>query len=421
MGAEPTRSNLLRGEGNPYLVVALVSIVAAQVAQFALPDAHVGPDLPIGVAITGLGMLGALVLWIPYASRWTWPALVRVFLGLLGVIWLVTLGLAIGDGNVIGISTFAIPGLVLLVLVKALSAGATSRAMDWFAWALLVGSAVSLVLEVIGAAPDWYRDAARVAGDRGEYWLPLADLVGIRGRWAGPFTAPNLAGLVGAFVLVYGITRRTWTRWACVVGGVIMLLLAGSRSAFIAAVAGAACLVVVRALRPGGRRVPPVLAWAAGLAAVAVAGVFVVRNPGLTGRLPVWPVFVDLWKSSPITGVGDSGIDAAITAGTLPTWAFHAHNVFLDAAVRYGIVAFALVVAAFVVAGIVGVRAARRGAGLSVALLAVLVVVGMSDRSVEWRYLTCGFLIFMLAVLAGADPARGRDRAAEVRAETPVT
>ena len=81
---------------------------------------------------------------------------------------------------------------------------------DVFAWAVVGFSAFTLALESAGVIPYWNLGdpAAMIANERAAYFLPLADVFGIEGRWSGPFAHPNLAGPAGGFLLILGATRR---------------------------------------------------------------------------------------------------------------------------------------------------------------------------------------------------------------------
>jgi O-antigen ligase len=123
------------------------------------------------------------------------------------------------------------------------------------------------------------------------------------------------------------------------------------------------------------------------------------RDPGFSGRTTVWPEFVRLWGTDRILGVGQAGIDELIDAGVLPDWAHHAHNVALDTLVRYGVVGLAVMVVAFASAVFIVWKSARSGRVAGLALVVMLIVGGLADTILHWRYLTTPMAVLLLAVL----------------------
>lgn len=309
------------------------------------------------------------------------------------------------------------PALLLMgaMLGLALLRPPDARASGWLLDVLAVGvSAVSLVvllMEVVGLKGSWYDELQLgdlLTMERSMYWTPLADLLGLDGRWAGPFDHPGRAGQVGALILVWGLTRRGWVRPVLVAAGALFVLLAGSNTAYLSVAVGLALLVVVTALRRFGqlpRWLARVAIAGALLAVVLLLVVIVGPNTGLTGRTTIWPTYLELWRSSPWTGVGDVGIGAAQHAGLLPAWAYHAHNSWLDLLVRYGVPALVLSVVAIGGAAVATVGYARRGSAGPLAVLAVLLVASITQPMIVWLLPTIPMTMLVLAVLAsGPDP-----------------
>ena len=173
------------------------------------------------------------------------------------------------------------------------------------------------------------------------YWIPLADLVGIDGRWAGPFDHPGRSGQAGAIVLVWGITRiGSAPGRASWLSGLAMVLLAGSNTAYLAAAAGA-CVVLAAW---GLRRVGPLPRWVAHRPAASSAcscspSSSSARTWGSPAARPSGPPTSSLWQELAVDRGGEAGIAQAITDGRLPAWAYHAHNSWLDLLARNGVLA----------------------------------------------------------------------------------
>ena len=82
------------------------------------------------------------------------------------------------------------------------------------------------------------------------------------------------------------------------------------------------------------------------------------------------------WTNSPISGVGETGITAAI-----------------GALVVILVVAIAIVIA---------LRAGRRGFAIGAAIIATSIVDGLSEDLVEWRYLSIALVPIVLAAMLAA-------------------
>ena len=98
---------------------------------------------------------------------------------------------------------------------------------------------------------------------------------------------------------------------------------------------------------------------------IAFAGYVLVIDPTLNLRTPVWEVFLSERTTSPMTGVGASGIQNQIDGGTLQSWANHGLNLAIDALMRYGAL----------------------GVAASAVILATRLADCISEDIVDWRYL----------------------------------
>jgi O-Antigen ligase len=414
-----------------YLSVMLVGSLLTDITLLVARESRVFGLPAVALVMLGCLALAAVLWWRCPRAPTTSPAL-GSFLAVFGVTWIYMLTLSVIRAESVAVPAIAMAVLLAMLWLKPPSRIAASEASDVFAWVLVGGTLVTLALEVLGIVPSWYTTFANLdlaAADRDTYWLPLADLLGLDGRWAGPFVHPNFAGPVGAFLVVFGATRRGARRLVFMSVGILVILLAGSRSAAIAALAGLVVLVMARWLvRPS--RVPRVVRAVLVSAPLVLAAVYVfVRNPGLTGRTSVWPDMVTLWQKAPVLGIGDQGFAEAIDSGALPIWAHHAHDVLLDALVRTGVVGFALVLALMTLATVITARAARSGSFVGIAIVGMLLVGGLADTILHWRYLTVPSTALLLAVLiaAGAtsDEAEtrvepGEPRPAQVPGSDPV-
>ena len=408
-----------------YLGVLVVAIVAVPVADQLLPGitllGEVDVAQVIAVALGGVG----LALWVRCRSAVRLGRLQQVFLGCVLAVWILTMALSIVRSPIPLPSALLTGLLVVLVWAKPPSTRSAGRALDVLAWSLVLAAILTVAAEASGLVDSWYAQldlSDLLAFERSSYWLPLADVVGIDGRWAGPFIHPNRAGPVGGLLLVLALRRRGWDSWVFAITGLVMLALTASRTSQLAALAG----VVLVLCLPWVLRAPRVAAPSRGIMAVALVGVVAlllapvwlapaVLGPGasdgnayvssamtLTGRTTLWPVYVELWQASPWTGLGASGIFEAIYSGILPGWGSHAHNTYLDALTRNGVVAFVLVLAVVVVAALATLGDARRGRPIGLAIVGLLVVAGLGHTTIEWRYPEVPLVALILVVLMSA-------------------
>jgi hypothetical protein len=399
-------------DGALYLAVLLVASVAQQVAEYLWLNPVVFGASRSAFIVDAVALAIAAVAFARYRPPRSWGNAGLACLATFFAIWVVALLGEIMRGGTISSATFMVPIVLVLVMVKRPTLAATRTAVDAFAWALVAAALLGLVLEMTGVMPSWYPNAEWAQGDRQVYWIPLDGLLGLDGRWAGPFGHPSLTGPVGGFLVVYGFTRAAWRRWVFVGSGVLVLLLAASRSSMMATVLAVGGLAAVHL----GRRRPRLggaLALACLLVFVVVSASYLRGDSGLSGRTTVWPVYVTLWQQSPWLGIGTEGISAAIDAGTLPGWARHAHDIWLDAATRTGLLGLALVVALFVQAMVAAVRAAVRGEAAAIGILLMLVFAGVNDTLVYWLRPTSIMMMLVSAVLLALTAGERRRSAAD--------
>jgi len=381
-----------------YASVLAIGVPAALAAAEVTKGADLLPGLPVFLAVHIVVLVAALVLWLR-CTTWSRSTPVRIVLGAIAVLWLLITVLALARDP--GVE----PEIVVVLASMALLAGkppgpvSARRVADNLCWALVAIVALTVLLEATGLVRSPYADITVETYDRSEYWLPISHLLHIDGRWAGPFIHPNRAGPIGAFLLVYGVTRRGPSRVVFAAIGLLVLLLASSRTAWIGAAAGLAALVIGAWLsRPRSRR----QLWLAAGAAVAFGVVVlavVARNPGLTGRTGVWPEYLALFRESPWTGTGTRGILTAIDTGALPGWAAHAHNTYIDMLARNGVFAFVIALAILGYALVVAVQGARAGSQAGLGLVAMILVASLGHTIVAFANPEVLLWVLVLAVM----------------------
>jgi hypothetical protein len=406
-----TRSLLatLRSNGAFYLATLLLTFVVGQFAQHLWPTEILFKGQPASTVVNFAGFGIALLLWWIYRPRDSWP---RVFAALLvawAVLWGVVLGLSVLHDDLFNLTSFLVLPILAMIWLKKPSLPATFVAGDVFACGLVVIALASQVLIVIGMREidfqGWNRLATQTQVMEFAYTYfgaVLGDWPGPMARWSGPFGNVNYAGPIGAFLLVYGLLRPWKQRVVFVLAGVVIVLTSDSRTSVLSCGVGIAALIALSA-KLGGLRVPTWLRVAVPAAvAMAVIGYIAVIDPTLNQRTPVWEVFVSAWKTSPVVGVGGSGLQDLISGGTLEWWANHGHSILVDPLARYGAVGVAAVTAVIVVSGVVATQAARIGFAASAVLLVTCLADGFSEDLVDWRYLGVQAVPLLLAGLLGA-------------------
>jgi hypothetical protein len=419
-------TRLVRSDPAVYVAVLAAAYPIALLAAQVWPDTELFPGVEVMEAVMGVLAAAGVVLWL-LCREWSGSVAVRSLVGLVLMLWTLVMILELTRGSFAPSRTSLVLGLSMaLVLAKPPGPDAALRAMGAFAWALLAVAAISIALESLGLAVAWSQtadDFGRGAFERDSYWLPISHLLGLDGRWAGPFGHPNRAGPVAALLIVLGSSRRGWSSWVLAASGLVMLALSASRTSEFAALAGVVTLLaapwILRGSRPDRAAkglVPAVLAGVlllilapallpAGSGTASGSGQYVASALTGTGRTSIWPEYVALWRGSPWVGVGSEGIGAALQSGRLPLWATHAHNTFLDAAARYGSGVLLLFLAVMGLALVVTVGAARRGRPAGLAVVAVVVVNGLGHTVIGFVFPEVALWALVLAVMMSAPPS----------------
>lgn len=401
----------------------LVAILGTEILTMVVGAVLWQPGRSIGLAqliVYVIGVALGLVLWRQCPARTPARGLLRAFLILALAMWVLEAGRQWAAGTWVNPVWLTVPLLLVLVWRKPPSPVEAASVLTGMAIVVLGAVAVSLVLEVTGVAQSWYavtESEVLREGDRATYWLPLAEPLGLEGRWAGPFPHPNMAGPVGGLLIVVGLCRRGWLQAALLAGGLSVLLLTSSRTSLVGALAavivvGLAALVWDRRRSwvqwsvLAGTPVALLLMLAQSLTYTGTTTTLGVSGQlsSATGRSTIWPVYADLWMESPWTGVPDAVIGKAIADGRLPAWAEHAHNLGLDSLVKFGVLGAVLVVGTLLVAGLMAVRAAAQGARVGIGLIFVILGCALTESLVFWRLWAVSTMILFLAVIASVGP-----------------
>jgi len=391
---------VLRGSSRPYLFTLVLALLVGGYAEYLRHFLGIGIPLVFGQApdiyLTAIGVGLAAVLWALYRGTRTRQRLLVAFLGLLAVTWLLHWALSRVHGDAFTYAVLLYVPVVFALWWKTPTRADVQSALLVLGWSLVVVLVGTRILEMLGVLPVLDVGDRILGFELRSYWLPFSGTLGPElGRWHGPLGHAGKTGAAAAFMVVLAVGLRGRSRWVFGVVGVLTLMLTASRGSMIAAAAGVLA-VVLFGDNPLTRRVPRRwLLLAVGGVALAGLAAVLLRNPNLTGRTTYWSVAYDVWVTSPVIGVGNSGMQSSelAMAGT------NAHNIVFDALVKFGLVGTALVIALLAISVLLAIRAVRVGVALPLGLIATYLVIGMSEADTEWMRMTLPWLWLVLATL----------------------
>lgn len=251
-------------------------------------------------------------------------------------------------------------------------------------WTVVAFAKIALAITVVGSL-------IVIVANAPEAWLiSEGGLVpGTPGRLQGATYHPNV---LGPLPLLYLILERywpshRWVRWPLSVLAVAALVLSESKTAWVAAVVVG---IVLWSSDPGRSRNArfaaslAVIGLIAGLAVYALEGVdelaasTVSSVTTLTGRTELWQIGLDAWQRDPLVGAGPEFF-MTYAANSGQTWAGQAHNQFVQTLTQHGIVGLVTLGVYVGVLVQVALRNSVRSRATSVALVALLLVRGITE------------------------------------------
>lgn len=384
---------------SPYLATLIIGSIAGLWAGYLRPAEPIawGQSAAVILPLVGVGISSLFWLFLDSRPRLTgWPLL---FMTLLGIAWVVSLGVFRYHGDAFTYGALAFLPLLAMISMKPPSTKEGVTVLLLTAWALSFVLLATRLLQIIGLVPVKSQPIGVIAFDEANYWLPFNAILGIEGRWPGPFGHNGYTAMMGAFVLVIAIVFWARRNWVLLVVGSATLMVTGGRASIGAFAAGViAFAMFTRAGRLG--RIPRQWRIGAGLL-VLIAGLLVLlKGPsGLTGRQNIWPAFWELWLTSPALGVGSSGI---VASGGLTQKFGHAHSMYLDLLARNGLVVFVVVMVALVLGFAICVASALWGQPGPLALLISYLITAITEPRNDWLHPGTLVLLTTLSVLTAA-------------------
>lgn len=415
----------LRASGAYLIALALTPVLTAM-AHHIWPTEPTFRGQPPAVFVACVGLIVAIALWATGRPAWhhppavRWSPVARAVLIAFAVLWAVTLGLSLLHGDLFDVTAFVPPVVLAMLWFEPPTRVAALRALDAWGLGIVVIAITAMALDFAGLriiAPQgvirWPLELIGLFGMDPAATVPVEQInacticYGYVGRWEGPFGNVNIAGPIGATVLMLGLLRFGWRRWVMAVSGAIIVVLSDSRTALIA-IAFACLAWVLSAHTIGAWRVRTWSRWVAlAIAAVVAVGYVGIIDRNLNLRTEVWGAFVRAWPASPWLGVGQSGIDRMVSEGALPGWATHGHSMLIDALLRYGLLGMVLTLVTLALLVSVAVRAARRREVLPIVLISAAIGAGLTEDLMDWRYWSIAIAPVLLAGLVAlrADPS----------------
>ena len=382
-----------------YLHAALLSMIVASASIRFAPDELLSRYQPSFVALAYVGFFITLILWLRQSQLPRWPGKTMAQLLLLVGVWAISIAVSLTQGSVFYLSAYILPLLLVLVLLKPLRERQVLSAVDLLAWSLLFYLVLTYLVDVIGffAGDAFHRFRTDLGEDR--VWNPMHIILGIEGRWSGPLGHPNKTALPAAFLVVYSASRLA-TRLPMFAIAVYLLLATASVTSILAAIAGLSLLLTLRLIqRLDSLRSQVTFALMSMAVVSAGCGLLLFSNPTLTGRTTIWPRYLELGVEWNLMGSGDIPIGRSLESGDLPQWAGHAHNLFLDMLVRYGLVALLLLLVLFASLFYSSLLAARSGSNLALCLLVMLLVANIAEVGIDPRYWDFGTALTVTVTL----------------------
>jgi len=341
--------------------------------------------------------LVALVLWLSAKSRgrvqgWLW-----IFLILMAIAWIAHWFLYRLHGDSFNYTGLLYVPVLIMIWLKPPSVREAWVAILAFAWATTFVIVLTRILEMFGVLAIKAQLQGVITFDEERYFLPLNNLLGIEGRWPGPFGHNGDTAMMGAFLIVIALSYWTRSSWVFLFVGIFTLLITSGRAS-IGAVIAAIVILVMFAQSARIARIPRWLRIWGGIATLFLGAAFMYsRSAGSTGRDSFWPAFLELWQSAPLVGVGSSGISVS---GGITEQFGHAHSLYIDELARYGLLGFITQFGAIAVGFVITFLAAKRGMAGPLAILTAYLVTGVTEPRNQWISPTVTGTLLILAVVA---------------------
>ena len=404
------------GKASPsYLAILSVGVVLERYTNYLWYEQPVIWGQPTNVLAMYFFFGIAATLWLAVPWRRARFTGLQLFLVAMIVAWIVHWALYRYHGDAMNYTAALYVPIMLMILLKPLSLSQAKVAVLTFAWATSVVLVLTRVLEMLGLLVIRSQLEGIIKFDEERYFLPLNEIMGIDGRWPGPFGHNGDTAMMGALLVVIAFAFWSRSSWVFLAVGALALLLTNGRASLGAAAAGVVLLLMFSrsrrlAFAPRGTRI------FFGSVVLIGGALFMFAQPaGLTGRDRIWPAFIELWLQSPLLGVGGRGI---ATGNEIAQAYGHAHSLYIDELTRWGLAGFITQFAAIGIGIFITARATGLGYPGPLAVAVTYLITGITEPRNSWIAPSAtGFLLILMVVAAAAFSSE-RVSAASTRQET---
>ena len=383
-----------------YLSVLAMTVVLERYANYLWFEQPVlwGQSSNILLMFGGFGVAGILWWAAPWGTRAT--TALKVFLIAMALAWFVHWALYRFHSDAMNYTAAMYVPILVMLLAKPPKLAEARIAVLALAWTTSVVLVLTRVLEMVGWLSIRSQPEGIIDFDEERYFLPLNDLMGIDGRWPGPFGHNGDTAMMGALLIVIAVAFWSRSSWVFLTVGAITLVLTNGRASIGAAAAG---LILITMFSRSGRLdlIPRTLRIVGGFLVLVAGALFMFARPaGLTGREKIWPAFLELWWESPLVGVGGRGI---ANGNEVAQFYGHAHSLYIDELARWGLAGFVTQFAAIGIGVFIAARAAGLGYSGPLAVTATYLITGVTEPRNNWVAPSAtGFLLILMVVAAAA-------------------
>lgn len=343
--------------------------------------------MSVWIAIAGGGAASCIVAAaiLRHEPRNVLPRASLAIILTLTAAWIGSMIMTLRYGELFSISAFLGPASLVLILLRPPTSHDLRRTLTVFSFVVLLAIFISFLAHWTGLRP--FREDFQNR-------LPF-EFLNFDYRWESFFGDANQAGTALVALILIGLYRKGKYGVTTALLASVLLLLTQSRTALIALTLGIATMYAFGRAKSSEMRVRRfiILAVAIILAILIIAFI----DPSMNGRSQIWQDYLSLWQTSPFLGLGSNDIELMVPLIT--GLAQDAHNVFLDAFVRYGFMAG---VPAIIFAGSclwITFRRPTTAHGFPVALLIALLICFTTYTTFGWIYLTLFLWPLLLAML----------------------